>query len=281
MSRVIVFGSINMDCVASVRGLPQAGETVLGNDLKYFPGGKGANQAVAAAQLGANTIIIGKVGDDGFADFMREFLVTKNVDVSKVVQTKGATGTALIAVDEAGENTIIVIPAANGKITAQQVEAFDFQEGDILVCQNEIPLDAMHVAFEKAKANKATVIYNPAPAVEVPEALFKLADYVVVNESEHNFYEHQLSAEMHTIIQTLGSQGVKTFSAQGEKSVKGHKVDVVDTTGAGDCFTGALATRLCFGDRLDQAVTYANKAASIAVTRHGAGTSMPTVDDVK
>ena len=116
MSRVVIFGSINMDCVATVNAHPNPGETVLGNDLKYFPGGKGSNQAVAAARLGADTYMIGKVGDDGFADFMRNFLKEQNIDITNVQQTNCATGTALIAVDNSGENTIIVIPAANGEV---------------------------------------------------------------------------------------------------------------------------------------------------------------------
>jgi len=276
MSRVIVFGSINIDYVTNVTSHPKSGETILGENLKYFPGGKGANQAVSASRLGANTIMIGNVGNDSSADFMCDFLTSQEINISNVTKDNIATGTAFIAIDKSGENTIIVIPAANGKITNKQINNFIFEDGDILVCQNEIPPEAILTAFKKAKEKNVTIIYNPAPAIDVPNDLFELSDYIIVNETEYIFYKQLISSKSQTIIKTLGKNGVKVTSSKEEYHIEGNKVDVVDTTGAGDCFTGALATRLSFKDKLKDAIIYANKAASIATTVSGAGTSMPT-----
>lgn len=281
MNRVIVFGSINMDCVSRVERHPQPGETLPGTSLDYYPGGKGANQAVAASRLGTNTFMIGKVGNDGFADCMVNFLKKEKVDISHVGATDSATGTAFIAVNSAGENTIIVIPAANGANAPVDIDQFTFAPTDILVCQNEIPSKAMTQAFQNAAHANAKIIYNPAPAIDVPVELFNLADIIIVNESENKMYEKQLDSFSGTIVKTLEANGVKVTDGNESFHIEGKKVEAIDTTGAGDCFTGALAAALAKGQELRDAIIFANTAASIAVQRHGAGTGMPCLHEVE
>ena len=281
MKRVVIFGSINMDCVTRVQTHPAPGETILGKSLEYFPGGKGANQAVAAARLEANTHILGKIGSDDFAGFMTKFLEKQGINISGIEVQDGVTGTAFIAVDDQGENSIIVIPGANAQVSKEQAESFDFNKNDILVCQNEIPSDAMHAAFDKATKAGATIIYNPAPAIPVPDILFNLADYVIVNETEFEFYHNKLDKNQHNIIQTLGKNGVQVTTQNNQFTVDGYDVKVIDTTGAGDCFTGAFAAALSRNQELQPAVKFANQAASVSVQRNGAGTGMPYLNDVK
>ena len=270
-----------MDCVADVTKHPIPGETISGKTLNYFPGGKGANQAVAASKLGMETLMFGMVGNDAFSKDLKDFLQSQNVDISNVSETDCSTGTALIAVDKQGENTIIVIPGANSHASYEQVENFTFKETDTLICQNEVRSDEMVSVFKKAKQGGATIIYNPAPAITVPTELFKLSDYVIVNETEVQFYLNTLDTEKHVIIETLGADGVKVTSKNNSFHVAGIKTTVVDTTGAGDCFTGAFATKLTNGSDLKEAVSFANKVATLSIQKNGASVSMPFLEDVE
>jgi ribokinase len=296
MSRVLVAGSINMDVVATAERHPSAGETVPGKALHFFPGGKGANQAVAAAKLGANLEMIGKLGSDGFANDLESFLESQKVELRHVSRTaEAATGTALIVVADSGENTIVVVPGANGLFNQSDIDGVYIEPEDILVSQFEIPFDVIEHFFAKGHAVGAIAILNPAPALAGAERLLNVADVVVVNETELAFYlelaqlnEDSIKAAARdfqkkleqTVIVTLGDNGVIVLDGNDLYHVPGRKVEAVDTTGAGDCFVGALAAQLSRNVAMKDAVTYANVAASICVQRLGAGPSMPTSGEV-
>lgn len=299
-AKVIVAGSINMDCVATVQSIPRPGETVSGDDLNYYPGGKGANQAVAAARLGAQTSMIACLGNDGFGNTLSQFLHDQNIDLNSVKALDDKpTGTAFITVAADAENAITVIAGANAAVTSEQVRAEQIASKDVLVAQNEIPPKATLAFFERGKENGALTIYNPAPAIEIPQEIIDLTDILIVNETELDFYysAFNTSADQHastedkarslqqrsdqTVIVTLGAKGAMAITADNVNTIEGAAVKAVDTTGAGDCFVGALASRLAAGDELTQAMSFANKAASIAVQNHGAGVGMPTLDQMQ
>jgi ribokinase len=298
MGSVLVAGSINMDVVATAERHPRVGETVLGKDVLYFPGGKGANQAVAASKLGARTALIGRLGKDAFGAELRAFLKGQGVDASLVRETAGVhTGTAIITLANA-DNTIVVIPGANGLVTAEDVAAVPFAKGDIAVSQFEIPLPAIATFFMRARMGGATTILNPAPAREFGRDLPDLVDILVLNETElgllvkTKLHEDDDTARFvkaagalqtrrdQIICVTLGSRGVMALVDGETIVVPGRAVTAVDTTGAGDCFVGALAARLALGGTFRDALGYANAAASISVQRIGAAPSMPTAAEV-
>jgi ribokinase len=299
MGRVFVAGSINMDVVATADRHPRVGETVAGKQVLYFPGGKGANQAVAASRLGARTTLIGRLGKDSFGAELRTFLGDQGIDLGYVVETAEAhTGTAIITVAEA-DNTIVVIPGANGLVGADDVEVVPLLAGDVAVSQFEIPLPAIAAFFRRGRAAGATTLLNPAPAQKMPDELLALVDILVLNETELGFLAgvdlsdgdeaakivdtaRQLQVrEDQTICVTLGKRGVLALAGREEILVQGRAVKAVDTTGAGDCFVGALAAELAGGAPLRTALAFANAAASISVQRMGAGPSMPTAAEVK
>ncbi|MCK1422918.1 ribokinase [Bradyrhizobium sp. 180] len=298
MGRVFVAGSINMDVVATADRHPRVGETVAGKQVLYFPGGKGANQAVAASRLGARTTLIGRLGKDSFGTELKAFLRSQGIDLGYVQQTADAhTGTAIITVAEA-DNTIVVIPGANALVDADDVSVVPLLEGDVAVSQFEIPLPAIAAFFQRARAAGATTLLNPAPAQTMPGELLALVDILVLNETELGLLAgtelsdgneaariidvaRQLQARRdQTICVTLGKRGVLALAGREEISVQGRTVKAVDTTGAGDCFVGALAAQLADGATLRDALTFANAAASISVQRMGAGPSMPTAKEV-
>ena len=295
MRRVLVAGSINMDVVATSERHPQPGETVSGKELHFFPGGKGANQAVAAARLGAETLMIGKIGNDGFADELDHFLRAQNINMEHIQRTaETATGAALIVV-AAAENTIVVVPGANGLLTAEDIEEVSISRGDILLSQFEIPFETIEEFFRRGRDAGAKTILNPAPAKVEGANLLALADVIVVNETELALFtgltaipvesifdaaKNLRTKPEQTVIVTLGANGVVVVDGETEMRIPARKVEAVDTTGAGDCFAGALAAALASGLDLTQAVTRANVAASICVQKLGAGTSMPFKADV-
>lgn len=299
MNSVFVAGSINMDVVATADRHPRAGETVAGNAVLFFPGGKGANQAVAAARLGAPTTLIGRLGRDAFGDQLRTFLAAQEIDLRFVEQTAEAqTGTAIITVAKA-DNTIVVIPGANAHVSAADVALLPLAKGDIAVSQFEIPLPATSAFFRHARAAGATTILNPAPALEFGRDLLELADILILNESELGLLANtelgddddearfiQAARSLQTrpgaiVCVTLGKRGALALVDGKPLVVPGHAVSAVDTTGAGDCFVGALAARLACGGSFRDALDYANAAASIAVQRMGAAPSMPTAKEVE
>jgi ribokinase len=299
MGRVFVAGSINMDVVATAERHPRSGETVAGREVLYFPGGKGANQAVAAAKLGAVTTLIGRVGRDAFGRDLRTFLATQGIDLAFVQDTPEAhTGTAIITVANA-DNTIVVIPGANASMTPADVEAPALAKGDIAVSQFEIPLPAIAAFFKRARAAGATTILNPAPAKEFSRELLDLVDVLILNETELGFLartelrdtdDHVRFIEAarslgvakdKVICVTLGKRGLVALIDGRPHIDDGRPVKAVDTTGAGDCFVGAVAAMLADGQSLQSAFGYANIAASICVQQMGAAPSMPTAAEVE
>ena len=299
MGRVFVAGSINMDVVATAERHPRIGETVAGRAVLYFPGGKGANQAVSAAKLGAAVTLVGRLGKDAFGDELKTFLAAQGLDLSLVRQTEKAhTGTAIITIAD-GDNTIVVVPGANGLVSAADVEAPLLAKGDIAVSQFEIPLPAITAFFKRARAAGATTILNPAPAIEFGRELLDLVDILILNETElgllaetelrdtdddQRFIEaaRAVQARRDTVIcVTLGKRGVLALVDGEPLVIPGRIVSAVDTTGAGDCLVGAVAAQLAGGNAIRDALAYANIAASISVQRMGAAPSMPTAAEVE
>jgi ribokinase len=299
MGRVVVAGSINMDVVATADRHPRIGETVAGSSVRYFPGGKGANQAVAAAKLGAPTTLIGRLGNDAFGVELRAFLGAQGIDLSFVQDTSDAhSGTAVITLANA-DNTIVVVPGANALVSATDVAAPALAKGDIAVSQFEIPLPAIGAFFTRARAAAATTILNPAPAIEFSRELLDLVDILILNETElgflartelHDTEDHARFIEAarslpigrdRIVCVTLGQRGVLMLVRDESLIVAGRAVEAVDTTGAGDCFVGAVAAQLAGGRSIGDALAYANAAASICVQRMGAAPSMPTKDEVQ
>src|SRR6266404_3160516 len=275
MGRVFVAGSINMDVVATADRHPRIGETVAGSAVLYFPGGKGANQAVASVKLGAPTTLIGRLGKDAFGDELKAFLAAQGIDLSFVQQTGDAhTGTAIITAANA-DNTIVVIPGANALVSAADVAAPAFAKGDIAVSQFEIPLPAISAFFERARASGSTTILNPAPAIEAKRELFDIVDILILNESElgfltktelHDTDDHERFIEAvrslpisqdKTVCVTLGKRGALALVNGEPLIIPGRAVEALDTTGAGDCFVGAVAAQLAGGKTVHDALDYA------------------------
>jgi ribokinase len=298
MGRVFVAGSINMDVVATATRHPRVGETVAGQAVHYFPGGKGANQAVAAAKLGAPTTLIGRLGTDAFGQQLRQFLKLQGVDLSLVKETADIhTGTAVITV-AAADNTIVVVPGANALVSADDVAAPALAKDDVAVSQFEIPQATIGAFFKRARAAGATTILNPAPAIACSPGLLELVDIMILNETELGFLagtplsdtdaparfieaaRRLPAASGKTICVTLGKRGVLSLVGGEPSLIAGRAVKAVDTTGAGDCFVGALAAQLANGKAIRDALEYANAAASICVQRMGAAPSMPTAAEV-
>lgn len=287
-----------MDIVALAGDHPKVGETVFGTDLKYFPGGKGANQAVASAKLGAYTVLIGMVGADGFGKELVAFLKNQKIENRISIQKKAPTGTALITVSaKTSDNTIVVIPGANFKLTEKELKKVKFTKDDVLVSQFEIPIKTITAFFKRGKKAGTINIFNPAPAKSIPKELFTLIDILILNETELALLSktkvvvsnknsiqkavNKIRNHNQTIIVTIGAKGSISFIKDSIIEIPGRKVKAVDTTGAGDCFVGAIASQLSKKIPIEQAIRFATIAASISVTRQGAGSSMPTLDEVK
>lgn len=297
MGRVFIAGSINMDVVATADRHPKVGETVAGRQVLYFPGGKGANQAVAASRLGTKTTLIGRLGKDSFGAELRTFLGAQGIDLGSVRDADTHSGTAIITV-AASDNTIVVIPGSNALVSTDDVADVPLAKGDVAVSQFEIPLPTIAAFFQRARSAGATTLLNPAPAQKMSAELLALVDILVLNETELGFLAgvelsdgdeaatiidvaRQLQArEDQTICVTLGKRGVLALAGLEEFAVPGRAVRAVDTTGAGDCFVGTLAAQLAEGVSLRTALAFANAAASISVQRMGAGPSMPTAAEV-
>jgi ribokinase len=297
MSRpgIVVVGSINADLVVTLERHPRPGETVLGRSMTVLPGGKGANQAVAAARLGADVLMVGAVGSDAYADTALSALAAAGVDLGSLARTDGGTGVAVVEVSDDGENTIVVLPGANGEMTPGIVAASAALIGAaaVVVVQGEVPAAATEAAVRAASGR---VIVNLAPVVAVdPEVLLR-ADPLVVNEHEGALVLAQLGAGEawgHTavveallgcgfasVVMTLGAAGALVSDGSPVRAVPAPRVTPVDTTGAGDAFVGALAARLGAGDPLEDAVRFAVRVGSYAVQHAGAQPSYPSLDDV-
>jgi ribokinase len=273
---IAVIGSVNLDIVANAPRLPVAGETVTNAVLHRFPGGKGANQALAAQRLGANVQLIARVGDDAAAEEALVLLNAGGVDLSRCLAIPGATtGTALIAVAESGENQIVVAPGANQLLVADQVTVPDT---DALICQLEVPVDTIAAV---ARDYKGFLCVNLAPAMRLDVEILQRADLVVVNETESVWYGNTLSACTGMVATTRGSDKA-TLERNGDLIAEARppEVDVIDTTGAGDTFTAALVVALVEGQEPGSALAFACAAGAVATTRMGAQPSLPTRDEV-
>jgi ribokinase len=300
MARVYVAGSINMDLVARAARHPRPGETVAGTHVATYPGGKGANQAIAAARLGADTILLGKLGTDAFGDQLRDFLCGQGVQLDYLRQTAAApTGVALIVVAESGENSIVVVPGANALLEPDDLANVPIAAGDVVLSQFEIPLATIQQLFTRARAIGATTILNPAPAQRCAREVLALADVLILNETELAFFVDidsitasspdaiaaaarrlRTRAEQ-VIVATLGAHGALAIIGERQLRISGHRVRAVDTTGAGDTFAGATAARLACGYPIERALHDANTAAAICVQRPGAAPSIPTAAEVE
>ncbi len=291
---IVVCGSANMDLVARVARLPQPGETVMGLDFQTFPGGKGANQAVAAARLNGKVTFLGKLGEDAHGEALRASLEEAGVDVGRLWRTPAFTGLALIIVDEAGQNQITVIPGANGEFFPGDVRRA-LNELDaaptVALAQLEIPLKSVTSFFHEMHLRDVPWrLLNPAPTCELPPSLYKAINVITPNEHEASllsgislddsgayapcatwFHEQGVP---HVII-TLGAGGAFYSGPDCVRTFPAPKVTAVDTTGAGDTFNGALAVGLAEGYELEEVIPFAIGAASISVTRPGAQASMP------
>ncbi len=274
--RITVVGSINLDMVASAPRLPRAGETVTGAVLARHPGGKGANQALAAQRLGAKVYLIGRVGDDAMAEEATALLAAGRVDLSGVeTDAEAPTGVALIAVDPTGENQIVVAAGANHRFTPEQLPARI--EGPLIV-QLELPVETVEAAVGRATD---FVCVNLAPAQPVSDQLLRRADLLIVNETEAAFYGDLLHHGGGRVVTTLGSQGAVMHQRGAEIArAAPPKVRAVDATGAGDCFVGAICVALLEGMEPEAALVFACTAGAIAATRPGAQPSLPTRDEV-
>jgi ribokinase len=277
--RVIVVGSINIDLVVTGQKLPAPGETVIGGRFAQHPGGKGGNQAVAAARLGAPVAFIGAVGDDDFGRSARDTLAAEGIDVSQIrTLADQATGVALILVDADGENSISVASGANGAVTPEQVAGsiavLAPGPGDIVLVGHEVPTAAVASALRAAGERGVTTILNPAPASGLDAETVALAELVTPNEGElTTLHEAGVSAER--IIVSLGSEGAELRTADDSVRIPALPVTAIDTVGAGDTLNGAFAASLAAGYPLEEAARRAVAAASLAVTKAGAREGMP------
>ncbi len=304
---VLIIGSSNMDLNIYSQRLPKPGETVTGGTFQQFLGGKGANQAVASVRSGAKTIFIGKIGTDAFGDQMISRLTKEGIDMSNVIRdNEHPSGVAFIMIDESGENMISVAPGANFHLSKSDVikNSEIIKNASSLVVQMEIPIETIEEIFKIASEGNVIKILNPAPLKSIPKNVLKNLDIVIPNEGElyrlHSLLELpevktegkdkivQASKDIvefgiNFVITTLGSKGCLIYDKNNDEvtEIPAIKVKAVDTVGAGDCFNGVLASKLCKGESVKNAVKYATAAASIAVTRKGAQESMPYAEEIE
>lgn len=287
--KLAVIGSINMDQVVTADRIPGKGETISGTDLNYVPGGKGANQAVAMARLGAEVTMFGCVGDDANGRMLVDNLQKNGVDTTHIKTLSGVpTGLAVITVAE-NDNVIIVISGANGHVDTAYIDSIAdlLPSYDMVVLQHEIPMETVHHAIRLCHEKGVHVLLNPAPAAQVPMDLVEQISYLTPNEHEAALIFGDASVEElvkqypEKLIVTQGSAGVCACARDGEVlHVPARKSNVVDTTGAGDTLNGAFAVRIAAGDTLADALRYANIAAGLSVERFGAQGGMPTAEEV-
>jgi ribokinase len=299
-AKVVIVGSLNMDLVTRAPRLPRAGETLAGQSFVTVPGGKGANQAVAAARLGASVAMIGCVGDDAYGEQLRTALLAEGIDCQAVTRVTGeSTGVALIVVDDSSQNAIVIVAGGNGHVTASVVDSFDalLSGAEVIICQLEVPLDTVGHVLKRGHELGKTVILNPAPASgPLPAEWFAWIDYLIPNESEATALtglpvdstasadaaaSALLKAGVSKVIVTLGEQGALFASASRSEHFPAPKVQPVDTTAAGDTFVGGFAAALADGKSESDAIRFGQVAAALSVTRSGAQPSIPTFAEVQ
>ncbi|MDQ1909017.1 ribokinase [Paenibacillus sp. GD4] len=298
MNRIVVVGSINVDIVSRIKQYPVPGETIKSESTEIHYGGKGANQAVAAALSGGDVTIIGAVGSDPYGQDLIRSLQGHGVDTSMVTRKPGTSGMAYIMVEASGQNIIVLAEGANGKLMPDDARLEAGKDtGGILVLQNEIPWATNESVIRRARSCGMSVIFNPAPAVKIPKDELPLIDTLILNESETEYItgraiggknDAELAARqlldggVGEIIVTMGALGSLYMNSNGASVyTPARKVKAVDTTSAGDTFIGCYAAELCAGKQVEEALQYASAAAAIAVTRKGAQSSIPTRDEVE
>jgi len=298
MTDIVVIGSLNIDLVTKIPRLPQPGETIRAYDLKMIPGGKGANQAAAAAHLGGDVVMVGRVGQDAFGAQLVENLKNFGVDTRYIIRDKEkSTGSATILVTDAGENCIAVVAGANQNVGPEDIQAAEevLSKAQFLILQFETPLKSVQEAIQVAKRHSVKTILNPSPAdIQCLEFIDRI-DYLVLNETEASLLSGKTVTDIDTgfaashrllsygvpiVILTLGEKGTLLTTPQETKHIPAYPVKAVDTTAAGDAFTGALAVSLVKGYPLEKALQLANGAGALTVTRLGAQTSLPSLEEL-
>ena len=294
MADVLVIGSLNADLVVRAPRFPAPGETIRGGNLLTIPGGKGANQAVAASRQGADVVMVGRVGRDTFSPYLIENLESNNVDVSHIKIDNYPSGTAIVILDKQGQNSIVTSPGANDQVNTEDVDAAP--DAKILLLQFEIPLDTVVYAAKKYNSKGATVILNPSPATTVPDELLANVDFLVPNERElatltemdvTDVQSAEAAAKQlikrgsKTVIVTRSGEGALIVTESEVTPVATYKVEVVDSTAAGDAFTAGLAIKLLESEKLASAVRYGCACGALAVTKLGAQPSLPIREDVE
>lgn len=287
---IVVFGSINLDLIFRLPRIPAPGETILGPAIDQEPGGKGANQALAAARDGAQVVMAGAVGEDALADAALALLREEGVDTTRIARVSASTGCAAIGVDPAGRNAIMVGSGANLHARAAQVEAALIGPGTTLLLQMEVPAEETTALIAHARARDARVILNLAPAAPLPAAALRALDLLLVNESEAEWLAADLGTASDAaalraglgvdVVRTLGGDGLEAATAAGVLRLPAHPITPVDSTAAGDCFAGVLAAALDRGLALPDALRRANLAAGLACTRAGSQRSLPRAAEV-
>ncbi|QXZ16447.1 ribokinase [Pseudomonas sp. AO-1] len=298
-ANVVVIGSLNMDLVTRAPRLPKGGETLIGHSFATVSGGKGANQAVAAARLGAQVAMVGCVGNDDYGVQLRDALLAEQIDCQAVSTVADSSGVALIVVDDNSQNAIVIVAGANGAMTPAVIDRFDavLQAADVIICQLEIPDATVEHALKRARELGKTVILNPAPASRpLPADWFTAIDYLIPNESEaaalsglpvdsleaaESAASQLIAMGAGKVIITLGAQGSLFANGKGFEHFPAPKVKAVDTTAAGDTFVGGFAAALASGKSEAEAIRYGQVAAALSVTRAGAQPSIPTMSDVQ
>lgn len=301
MNKICVLGSLNIDVIINVKKMPQVGETIFGDNLKNAPGGKGANQAIAASRCGGKVTMIGKVGNDNSGKSLIENLVKDSINVSNIgIDATSPTGTALITVNDEGNNSIIVVSGANMAITKDEIlnAAKIIEDSDIIISQFETPIQATIDAFKIAKGKNVITILNPAPAGKIPDELLSLTDIIAPNETEayeltgikiETLEDAEKAADIFVqkgvkyVIITLGEKGAALIAQNKAYIVQAYKVNAIDTTAAGDSFIGALASKLNTKsleiDNLISAIKFGNMVSSIVVQKEGAQPSIPYLEE--
>jgi ribokinase len=295
---ILVIGSLNMDLVVNVERFPKNGETIRGSDLQMIPGGKGANQAAAAALLGASVSMVGRVGNDLYGSLLSQNLQDLGADISAITTDPQAkTGSAIILINSQGENQIVISPGANGQVGSSDVFKNErkIAKTKVLLLQLELPTSTVTSAIEIAHQKGITVILNPAPATNLPRGIYPMIDILIPNETEasfltgidvHDIPSASVAAEKlkaygaKNVIITLGRNGSLLLTNNYCKHIPPLKVKIIDSTAAGDAFIGALAFAIVNGYSMEDAVQYANIAGGLTVTRKGAQTSLPKADEV-
>nr|WP_314578925.1 ribokinase [uncultured Pseudomonas sp.] len=299
-AKVVIVGSLNMDLVTRAPRLPRAGETLAGQSFVTVPGGKGANQAVAAARLGASVSMIGCVGDDAYGEQLRSALLAEGIDCQAVTAIAGeSTGVALIVVDDNSQNAIVIVAGGNGHVTSNVVDGFDalLSQAEVIICQLEVPMATVGHVLKRGRELGKTVILNPAPASgPLPAEWYAWIDYLIPNESEATALTGLpvdsvatadaaatalLASGVGKVIVTLGEHGALFANKARSQHFPAPRVKPVDTTAAGDTFVGGFAAALADGKSESEAIRFGQIAAALSVTRAGAQPSIPTFNDVQ